>query len=132
MKDLLKHLAAWLSLLLVIGAYSVFIGCASTTAVAEKKAAAPTPTKTDLIAQAIVNKEDSLLQRMFLEIMDGGEINSRTVTATRFGDGTEVSTEVWEVQDRLKSLFKITWENGVLVRIDTIEKKKNEHRPIGG
>lgn len=92
-----------------------------------------TDLKKDLIAQAIVNKERSLLQEMFTEIMNGGTIIEKKVTGERYGDGTEVSVEEWTVKDGLtpSNTYAITWENGVLTDIVTLEKTKIEHKPLG-
>lgn len=93
----------------------------------------PTDLKKDLIAQAIVNKEKSLLQEMFIEIMNGGTIIKKKVTAQRYGDGTEVSVEEWTVEDGLTppNTYTIKWENGVLTDIVTLEKTEKEYKPLG-
>jgi hypothetical protein len=48
-----------------------------------------------------------------------------------YGDGTEVSIEKWIVENSLENRFIILWENGVLVKIDTIKKAEIEHKPLG-
>lgn len=135
MKNLFKHLAAWTILFGIIWLGS---GCSSIT---PETTALPVvisstikqKTKADLIALTIVNKEKSRLKTILAEILDGGTIISKKVTAKRYADGTEISTEKWIVEDNHtpKNRFLATWENGVLISIDTLVKEKKE-KPLGG
>lgn len=129
MKNLFKHLVAWVVLLLVIGFYSLFVGCAVVpeTIVSKKT----TSLKQDLIAKTIINKKKSRLQKMLAEILNGGVIISIKVDAKRYADGTETSRETWIVENSKEDRFVAIWENGVLISINDIEKPKAD-KPMGG
>ncbi len=84
----------------------------------------------DLLAKTIINKQESRLQKMLKTILNGGVLVSTKVTARRFADGTEISTEKWIVENNKKDRFLAIWENGVLISINDIEKIEQE-KPLG-
>lgn len=67
---------------------------------------------------------------MLKTILNGGVLVSTKVTARRFADGTEISTEKWIVENNKGDRFLAVWENGVLISIDDIEKPKID-KPLG-
>ena len=133
MRNLLYVLIFIVIWAIAVSSLIAITSCVKATPIKQMEVApVPSLTKKDFIAKAIVNKENSRLQRMFIQIMDKGTIIEVIVDGKRWANGAETSKEWWTVEDGLTppNRFKIYWENGVLKTIDTVEKVK-EYKPLG-
>lgn len=86
--------------------------------------------KQDLIAKAINNKENSLLQSILADMLNGGEILKRTVNGKWHGP-VEIAKEEWIITGS-GGKHLITWKNGILTDIDEYkEVKEPSKKPMG-
>jgi hypothetical protein len=119
----------------------VFVGCAgypvaSKTVIPEEnlkadvfEKASEKNLKTEMLKRAS-EKKRSILDKMYEDIMENGELISRKADGDRYADGTEVTVETWTVKSK-KDTYLIIWENGVLSKIKTVKKKKDVLKPLG-